>query len=902
MNVRSLHLKDGSFRGVLRPAALFALVLLVGACTKGEGVQLGTGQTPDPVVIDFPIAYIKEPLPLLDNNGDLIQPDARELITFNVGGDVHFKDRAAVGALDVNITDRFTQGMGAVRDLEIAYDGSSIAFAMRGPVDPNLPLDDENQPTWNIWQYYFETDELIRTIVPDLTAEIGHDIGPQYLPDGRILFVSSRQHRSNAVLLDEGKPAFPAEDENQNEPAFVLHVMNADGTGIEQVSYNQSHDFDATVMSNGQIVFSRWDHAGPSNDAINLYRMNPDGSQLEMLNGQESHATGTNGEIIQFLQPREMEDGRIMALVRPFTDTSGGGDLIVIDTPTYLENTQAIKDYAGMTGPAQQQATIVNVSTEAGVPSQGGRYSSVFPIKDGSNRLMVSWSPCRLTDIIPDPNLPAVDPVYYPCTDENLADALLEEAAPVYGIWIYDPSDETQRPIVPAEAGFIYTEVVSADPRVSPPVVLDSENVFADDPDLVQESAAILSIRSVYDFDGGAVVDIASLADPAISMAADRPARFLRVVKAVSLPDEDLLDINNSAFGVSAAQGMKEIVGYSMIEPDGSVMVKVPANVALAISVLDANGRRITARHQNWIQLRPGQLLECNGCHQANSGISHGRFDAFDTAYAGAPTAGVAFTNTEQQYFVGDIGETMAEVRARVSCVNDGCSSLEPSVNITFDDVWTDEAAAGRLKDASFEYSYLALTTEPPTSLACLTQPWSSNCRIVINYEEQVHPLWSQARPVLDVAGMPVLDPATGLPLTNNCLNCHTPVDDQGVVRVPAGQLELQDGLSPDEPDHFHAYRELLAGDNMQEVINGALVDVLVQNGVDIDGNPIFVTVPVAPSMRTAGANASTAFFSRFDAGGTHEGYLSDAEKKLLAEWLDVGAQYYNNPFDAPIN
>jgi hypothetical protein len=903
MNVRSLHSKDGSFRKALRPAALMALVLLVGACSKGEGVQLGTGQSPDPVVVDFPIAYIKEPLPPLDDNGDFIQPDARELITFNVGGDVLFRGRAAVGALEFNITDRFTQGMGAVRDLEMSYDGSSIAFAMRGPVNPNLDLDDENQPTWNIWQYFFETDELIRTIVPNLTAEIGHDIGPQYLPDGRLLFVSSRQHRSNAVLLDEGKPAFPAEDEDQNEPAFVLHVMNADGTGIEQVTYNQSHDFDASLLSNGQVIFSRWDHAGPGNDSINLYRMNPDGSELEMLYGNESHDTGTNGETIQFLQPRQMDDGRIMVLVRPFTDTLGGGDLIIIDTPTYLENTQAIKDFVGMVGPAQERATIVEVSTEAGAPSKGGRYASVFPIQDGSGRLMVSWSQCRLTDVILDPNAIPATTIYYPCTDENLADALLEEAPPVYGIWIYDPGDDTQRPIVPAEAGFIFTEVVSADPRVAPPVVLDTENMFPSDPDLVQESAAILSIRSVYDFDGGAVVDIPSLADPAISLAADRPARFLRVVKAVSLPDEDLLDIDDTAFGVSTAQGMKEIVGYSMIEPDGSVMVKVPANVALAVSVLDANGRRITGRHQNWIQLRPGQLLECNGCHLANSGLSHGRYDAFDTAYAGAPTAGVAFPNTEQQFFVGDVGETMAEVRTRVSCANDGCSSLEPSVNITFEDIWTDEAVAGRFKDPSFEYSYQTLTTEAPTSSSCLNPaiPWASNCRIVVNYEEHVHPLWSQPRPVLN-AGVPVLDPVTGLPLTNNCLNCHTPRDDQGVVRVPAGQLELQDGLSPDEPDHFHSYRELLAGDNLQEVNNGALVDVLVQNGVDINGIPIFVTVGVAPTMRTAGANASNAFFSRFDAGGTHAGYLSDTEKKLLAEWLDVGAQYYNNPFDAPTN
>jgi hypothetical protein len=154
---------------------------------------------------------------------------------------------------------------------------------------------------------------------------------------------------------------------------------------------------------------------------------------------------------------------------------------------------------------------------------------------------------------------------------------------------------------------------------------------------------------------------------------------------------------------------------------------------------------------------------------------------------------------------------------------------------------------------------------------------------------------------VLDNAGDPVLD-ANGNPVTNNCTNCHTPVDDQAAVRVPAGQLDLADGLSPDEADHFNAYRELLFPDNEQELNMGALQDVLVQNGVDADGNPIFVTVTVNPSMSVAGANASNRFFSRFDAGQSHDGYLSDAEKRLIAEWLDVGAQYYNNPFDAPTN
>ena len=37
-----------------------------------------------------------------------------------------------------------------------------------------------------------------------------------------------------------------------------------------------------------------------------------------------------------------------------------------------------------------------------------------------------------------------------------------------------------------------------------------------------------------------------------------------------------------------------------------------------------------------------------------------------------------------------------------------------------------------------------------------------------------------------------------------------------------------------------------------------------------------------------------------FRTGGAHEGFLTDIELKLIAEWLDIGAQYYNNPFDAP--
>ena len=103
----------------------------------------------------------------------------------------------------------------------------------------------------------------------------------------------------------------------------------------------------------------------------------------------------------------------------------------------------------------------------------------------------------------------------------------------------------------------------------------------------------------------------------------------------------------------------------------------------------------------------------------------------------------------------------------------------------------------------------------------------------------------------------------------------------------------------------LRAYRELLFTDNEQEVNMGALVDRLVPGPIDPNtGMPTMVGVAVAPSMSAGNARGSTRFFSRFAAGGSHQEFLTPAELRLLSEWLDIGAQYFNNPFDemAPVN
>ena len=127
-----------------------------------------------------------------------------------------------------------------------------------------------------------------------------------------------------------------------------------------------------------------------------------------------------------------------------------------------------------------------------------------------------------------------------------------------------------------------------------------------------------------------------------------------------------------------------------------------------------------------------------------------------------------------------------------------------------------------------------------------------------------------------------------------------------GAAQVPAGQLDLTDGPSDDEPDQFKSYRELLFGDTELELQGGALVERQIQVGVDpVTGQPQFEPVEAAAPMSAAGARASTRFFGELEGatgGVDHRDFMSPSELRLLSEWLDIGAQYYNDPFVAPEN
>ncbi len=932
---------------VQRLLVVSCVALLAAACSSSEGnsnsgISLGGGSSSnDPVSPDYAIAYIKRTLPkATDPNAITLVNDLRVQRIWNGPADVVVRESASPTANEKNITASIQCPLASdpdpasgpdhdVRDLDTSFDGKKLIFSFRCRPIPNAK--ESQQPRWTIFEYDTATATVRQVISDPIAAALGHDVGPHYLPDGRIVFSSSRQHDAKAVLIDEGKAQFAAGIEgNRNLPAFVVHVMNPDGSGIRQISFNTGHDLDPSVLNNGRVVYTRWDIN--SGAGMHLYAIDPDGGDMELLYGRNSHDTGNpttaqGGSLVQFTQARTRPDGKVVALLLPFAGTDFGGDIALIDQANFVENLQTVLGASVAAGATGQVRMVVNdvVTTAApppdpnapagtpapsAPPSPGGRFSSVYPLWDGTNRLLVTWSQCRLV----------INTLVVPCTPDNLANPAAVPAPTIYSVWIYDPTNNTQMPIVAPVEGVMFTNVVALQPRLPTPTPIPDAQPSTTGSytfTLAAEGVSILDIRSVYDFDDvdTAPGGIATVSDPTKRQPSATRPRFVRIEKAVSLPDREVLSnaqLPNYAFGV-AGGFMREIIGYAPVEPDGSVRIKVPANIPFQISLLDANGRRLDGtfpRHRAWMQIRTGETVACNGCHvqqQTPPSNSHGRRGLFASVYAGAPTTGQPFPNTQLQVIdrTGAVvaparqpnaGETMAQYRAavQVTCVDAACAS-DPAVDLVFSDVWTPTGVG--TPDPSFSWTYAQLSTPAPTRADCETN-WQGNCRVTIHYPTHIAPIWTAPR-----TSITAINPGTTQTATA-CTDCHSPVDANGVKRVPLGntQLDLTTAPATTAPcvqQEYVSFCDLLFPHPQLDPVT--MQPVVVPGPPDpVTGLPTQVVVQVNPPMSGAGANASAAFFSEFAAGGTHAGWLTGAELKLISEWIDIGGQYYNDPFAIP--
>ena len=116
-------------------------------------------------------------------------------------------------------------------------------------------------------QLTYSGDEEAKTIEQFSGTNCGNgydDIDPIYLPDGNIMFASTRCERS--VLC------FPA-------TVTALHLMDADGKNIRCISRGQVNEINPCVLDDGRVVYMRWEYVDKGfGNAQSLWLIRPDGS------------------------------------------------------------------------------------------------------------------------------------------------------------------------------------------------------------------------------------------------------------------------------------------------------------------------------------------------------------------------------------------------------------------------------------------------------------------------------------------------------------------------------------------------------------------------------------------------------------------------------------------------
>jgi hypothetical protein len=901
------------------------------ACGGGGGgsgsVTLTTGsQDEDPVVVEVPVAYIKRPLTEQP-------PDLRDPIAFFPGAKMYVRDRAATSADDVDVSAKIAdivaeeEGVSDdmivldIKDIESSFDGKTLVFAVRAvpePVDENLEL-----TSWNLWTYdigqqraeYVISSRIKRN--EGVEAGSGHDMAPHYLPDDRIVFSSTRQVTSQGRQLNEGRiQLYAALDESLQSPAAVLHIYDPQLRGDEfrQISYNLSHDLDPVVLSSGEIVFSRWNNTATNH--ISLYRIDPSGLQISPLFGFHSEDSGTEGSAVVYSQPRELDDGRLASVIRQAASPELGGNIVLLDTAGFADVEQPTWDNEGAAGPGQEPLTTREVRTD-NLLSRGGRFGSVYPLRDDTGRLLVTWSDCRVLDEEADD---IEEARALPC---NLQRDNEEPAPPLYGGWLYDPAADTQRPVVIPEEGFVISELVAAEPRDFSALLPlpDSYNS-----ELAEQGKGQLLIDSVYDVDGtdDSPQGIQQHRRPGSPAFAARPARFLRFYQPVPVPDDEVFEIPAFAAGAAGGLNFREILGYVPVEPDGSVTAAIPADRPLGFDVLDERGRKLDGGHNYWLQVGAGEVLRCSGCHDHTTGLPHGRLDSQPPSSNPGAVAlsdgGLGFPDTHSaSLFATEAGQTMAEVwNLHRPGGNAAAIDREPNLAPVYTDEWHAPSitAEAEIDDRDYSTAWPDIPAERGIIISSFDPGQPS--RIVINYIDHIQAIWERQRDErLDSDGN----------LIATCTGCHSTQDSTAVA---AGQLDLTSTPSAEEPEHYISYRELVFASQEQVIANdGSIVGrERICTVVDEEGNTSTLNEPVLlDTVAVAGsANASERFFNCFEGGAcgapsapplpencvegggivvpvtsntvNHVGLLSEPELHLLSEWLDIGAQYFNNPFD----
>ncbi|MFW6163692.1 MAG: TolB family protein, partial [Planctomycetota bacterium] len=144
---------------------------------------------------------------------------------------------------------------------DVSFDGRRVVFAFCAVDQPPRNREDHGDVFYHLYEVRADGSGLRQ-----LTDGPHDDVAPRYLPDGRIVFLSTRRggfHRCGRGPC----------------PTHTLHACEDDGSNITTLSWHETHEWDPCVLGDGRIVYTRWDYV--DRHAVHyqqLWTCRPDGS------------------------------------------------------------------------------------------------------------------------------------------------------------------------------------------------------------------------------------------------------------------------------------------------------------------------------------------------------------------------------------------------------------------------------------------------------------------------------------------------------------------------------------------------------------------------------------------------------------------------------------------------
>ncbi len=368
-------------------------------------------------------------------------------------------------------------------------------------------------------------------------------------------------------------------------PTYTLAVADRDGANPRPLSFHETHEWDPSVLHDGRVIYTRWDYV--DRNAVHyqqLWTVRPDGSDARAFYG--NHTLNPVGVWEARAVPHS---GRVMATAAAHHAITAGS-VILLDTS------------AGVDGPGP----ITRLTPDALFPES----EVPVPMGDPAGNPGAWVAPAGLAPPPAAPPGAARWPGHcyrspWPLSEKYFLaaysfDPLLGEPAAnppdMFGIYLVD--------------AFGNKELLHRDPEISSlwPVPLAPRPRPPALPPGAPEAAAAGTAPGDGTF---FLRDVRNAWPP---LPDERIVR-LRIVQV--LP-KTTPHANTPTVGAAHASPGRQVLGTVPVEADGSAFFRAPARVPLAFQALDGLGQAVqTMRSLTYLQ--PGEAAACAGCHEHRS-------------------------------------------------------------------------------------------------------------------------------------------------------------------------------------------------------------------------------------------------------------------------------------------